>query len=273
MACGPARRCPGLPVPGLQGPTFEHIGESGDGPGPEKAFLLSAALPGAGQYVQGQRRWIVYATAELAGWILVLERRHDGARLRDRYRELAWSVAREGLSEGPRMDGDFEYYETLSHWVQSGRFDLDPVLEGIQPETDPGTFNGSIWSRARDIYFPEGAPEPREGDPIYEEALAYYRARAYPARFLWDWSPDPSAWAAYDRTIEASDDRFRQVTLLTGALMANHLLSGVDAFVSARLRQASGASVSVTSGFGPGIRAAPRSFRFELTVHWRPATP
>lgn len=228
------------------------------------------ALPGAGQYAQGQRRWIAYAAAELAGWILVLDRRHDGARLRDRYRELAWSVAREGLSETPRMDGDFEYYETLSHWERSGRFDRDPVTEGVQPETDPGTFNGSVWSLARAIYFPEGAPEPREGDPVYEAALEYYRGRAYPSRFLWDWSADPSAWATYDRTIEASDDRFRQVTLLTGAVMANHLLSGVDAFVSARLRQASGAQVSFTSTLRPAAPARLPALGLDLTLRWRP---
>jgi hypothetical protein len=208
-------------------------------------------VPGAGQYALGQKRWIAYIGAEIAGWMLVLDRRHDAHRLRDHYRELAWSLAREGLSEAPRMEGDFRYYETLTHWERSGSFDLEPGLEGVQPETDPATFNGSVWALATDIYFPSGSQEGGPGDPIYDQALAFYTERAYATRFLWDWSGHPDEWARYGGVIEESDDRFRQATLVTGLVMVNHLLSAVDAFVSARLDQTTGGTVDLSSRIAP----------------------
>jgi hypothetical protein len=244
--------------PGLPAPAYD--------PGPEVSFLLSAVIPGAGQYARGQKRWIAYLGAEIAGWYLVLDRRHDGDRLRDRYREIAWSVAREGLSEAPRVEGDFHYYETLSNWVRSGAFDREPGMEGIQPETDPTTFNGSIWVLATDIYFPADGPVPQPGDPIYEEAMAYYVQRAYSNRFLWSWTEDAEEWTLYGETISESDDRFREATLFTGLVVANHLVSAVDAFVSARLDDATDGAVDVSARAAPVLRGGRLLTRFDLSL-------
>jgi hypothetical protein len=194
--------------------------------------LLSLALPGAGQHVLGQRRKWAYLALEVAGWAVYLERRAAGGDYRDRYRDFAWDRAR--LQSGARVDGDFAYYETLSKWARSGAFDADPGLAGVQPEPDPATYNGSIWSLASQIFLPSGSPVP-ETDPTYQAALAYYQERAYATVMLWDWTGAlPGQREELGRLIEAGDDRFRQATTALGIVIANHLLSAGDAYLAAR---------------------------------------
>lgn len=236
-------------------------------------MLLSAVVPGAGQFAQGRGRWIAYVAVELTGLFLVIDRRREGGRLRSRYRDLAWTAAREGLTEAPRADGDFDYYEDLSHWERSGAFDQDPQAPGIQPETDPGTFNGSIWGLARDLFFSPDDPAPEPGDRTYERALEYYESRAYSSRFLWDWTGDPGSWARYGETIEESDDRFRQATLFTGVVVANHLLSAVDAFVSARLTDAAGRPTALETRLAPGGPGPGSRTHLDLTLSFHARSP
>lgn len=196
-------------------------------------MFLSLALPGAGQHVLGQKRKWAYAALEVAGWAVFLERRSAGNDYRDRYRTYAWDTGR--IQVGARVDGDFEYYETLSKWNASGAFDADAAASGVQPETDASTYNGSIWSLARQIYIPGGGPVP-ETDPSYQGALDYYQRRAYGPEFLWDWSPVPGGKEELASLIKSADARFRQATTAVGVVIANHLLSAVDAFFSARGR-------------------------------------
>jgi hypothetical protein len=197
--------------------------------------LLSLAVPGVGQRVMGQRRGWVYLSLEVVGWAFWLDRRMAGADYRDRYRDLAWEVAR--VPAGPRADGAFPYYETLSHWLRSGDYDSDASTSGLQPEGDPTTYNGAIWARAVGLFLPDGAVVP-ESDPAYQSALAYYRDRAYSTEFLWDWSGEEGAQSEFADLIVESDERFRQATNVVGAVIANHLVSAVDAYLSARGRSA-----------------------------------
>lgn len=193
--------------------------------------LLSFALPGAGQHVLGQRRKWVYLALEAAGWALWAERRASARDYRVRYRDYAWATAR--LQTGPRVDGDFDYYERMTKWSQSGRFDADPASAGVQPELDPATYNGSVWSLASGIHLPPGPP-PAVTDPAYQEALAFYEQRAYGSELLWDWTPSPGGQQELARLIEESDSRFGQATTALGAVIANHLLSAADAYLSSR---------------------------------------
>ena len=200
---------------------------------PAGAALTSLVLPGAGQHRLDQRRKWVYLAIEVTAWAFHFERRSRGADLRDRYRDLAWTEGRVRGEE--RVDGDFDYYETLSHWTRSGVFDADGAIAGIQPEPDPAAYNGFIWERAQGIFFPAGQTvEP--GDPAYTQALDYYVRDAYGTGFLWDWSANPDAQLEFARLIERSDDRFRQATTVLGAVLLNHFVSAVDAFTSARTR-------------------------------------
>ncbi len=194
---------------------------------------LSLLLPGLGQHRQGRALKWVFASLEVVGWTLWAQRRADGASLRDAYRDFAWERGR--LQASSRVDGDFDYYETLTKWERSGRFDADPLASGLQPEPDAGTFNGSIWVRARGLFLGGGG---QEGDPGYEQAREYYRQNAYADDFLWDWSPDPGARVALADMITESDERYRAATTVLGALIANHVVSAVEAFVWGRGRDA-----------------------------------
>lgn len=202
-------------------------------PSPVTPTLLSLALPGAGQHVLGQNRKWVYLALELAGWALWAERRAAARDYRDRYRNYAWETAR--LQSGSRVDGDFDYYERMTKWSRSGAFDADPSSSGVQPELDPGTYNGSIWSLAAQIHLPPG-PTPPPADPAYQDALAYYQQRAYASDLLWDWTGAPGGQQELARLIEESDSRFGQATTVLGAVIANHMFSAADAYLSARGR-------------------------------------
>jgi hypothetical protein len=228
--------------------------ESGTRRAAGKAFFLSAVVPGAGQYYLGQRRWPLYVGAEALGWALFFVQRSDGSNLREAYRDLAWDVAR--TYDGPRVDGDFAYYESLTKYERSGAFDTDPSRAGIQPETDLTTFNGQAWLLAIEIFFGPDA-DPRPGDPGYDQALGFYRDRAAAVEFAWDWSGQPGEQARYGRLIDDSDTAFRRASLFVGIVAANHLLSAIDAFVSARARAFSGLPIRLQTLLLPDGRGTP----------------
>jgi hypothetical protein len=194
---------------------------------------LSLVLPGAGQHLLGQNRKWAYLALEVASWAFFVERRLAGSDYRERYRDFAWEAGR--IHGAFRIDGDFEYYERLVHWARSGAFDGDVGAPGIQPELDETTFNGSVWSLASRIYGATGLPE---SDPAYQSALDYYSRQAYSTDLLWDWSGAPGAQAEYAELLDTSDSRFRQATTVLGVIIANHVLSATDAYLSARGRSA-----------------------------------
>ena len=203
-------------------------------PSPIVAFLSSAVLPGAGQWMQGEDRWFAYAVTELWSWLHHFDRKSRAASQRRDYRDLAWVVAR-STGRRPRMDGDFDYYEAMADFVRSGTYDLDPNAEGIQPETDPSTFNGSIWRLAVEIFLPPGQDRGDPGSEAYADAIEYYMTHSYHAEFLWSWEGELLSHSKYRRLLRSSDESFRRATTLLGVVVANHLLSAVDAFISARL--------------------------------------
>lgn len=203
--------------------------------GPGRAFLYSVVVPGSGQWLLGQGRWPPYTALELWVWVQFLDARREGTQLRNRYRDLAWLVARR-VSVGSRRDGDFEYYEALSSFRASGALDADPVRPGIQPEPDERTYNGSAWALAKAIFFPAGEGPPPEDSPEYQRALAHYRQRAYSSEFAWDWGENGLEQEAYMRLIRSSDEVLRRATIMIGVLLGNHLVSAVDALISARIQ-------------------------------------
>lgn len=217
-------------------------------PGVAKAFFYSLGVPGAGQKSLGQKRALAYIALEAFAWIEFARARSDGGSLRNQYRTLGWDVAR--TFAGPRVDADFAYYEALTNFARSGEFDSDPNAPGLQPESDRSTFNGNIWSLAADIFFPPGTT-PGPGDPRFERALDFYRERGYGDQFLWDWTGNDAERARYKDLIRDSDSRFHRSTVMAGVLLANHLVSAIDAFLSARVR-------AITNGtLDTHVRAVP----------------
>ncbi|MGH7500171.1 MAG: hypothetical protein ACREL7_00290 [Longimicrobiales bacterium] len=207
---------------------------------PALMLVASAAVPGAGQYLMDRERWVPYLVVELWGWLTYLDRRGDGRGAEQRYKDLAWSVARR-ISVGERRDTAFNYYESMAKYETSGDFDSDPQSDGVQPEVDGTTYNGSIWHLARSIFIPSGGNLP-PGTVEYQQALAYYERNAIPPAYAWAWGGSQLEQEVYAELIRESDDGYRGATLVLGAIVANHIVSAIDALVAARLGSAVGES-------------------------------
>ncbi|MGK7313496.1 MAG: hypothetical protein ACN0LA_14865 [Candidatus Longimicrobiales bacterium M2_2A_002] len=208
---------------------------------PAGAFASSLILPGAGQAALGLKRWAIYGLAELTLWGVHLEAAADVRRLTDRYRDLAWESARLPAGSAERAEGSWGYYETLGQYLRSGAFDADPSASDVQPETDPATYNGYIWELARGIFLPGGTLDP--SSPAYGDAVAYYRDHAAGPNFLWDWSGRLDDLDRYRTLIDDADGEARVRSTALGLVLANHLVSAVDALLVARLRAAGGARI------------------------------
>jgi hypothetical protein len=226
--------------------------------GPENAGLRSLLVPGLGQLALGNRRGWAYAGLELLGWLWYFDRRVKGTDLRREYRDYAWQKAR--LQSGPRVDGDFDYYEVMSQWERSGHFDLDLGREGTQPELNPSYYNGLIWTRALGIFSVGQSSGP--GDPEYESAIRYYEQYAYGTGFLWNWTETPGGRLTYADIIRKSDDRFRQARNAVGFVIANHLVSAADAFVSGRT------GLDIEARVGPGMGGSGVTLAARLGTSW-----
>lgn len=242
----------------------QNAAPAGDGAAESlRVALASAALPGAGQFLQGRRRWIVFLAAEAVGWAFHLDARQDGRRYRNEYRDLAWSVAR-GAPQ-PRVDGDFEYYERMGRWLRSGAFDVDPESPALEPERDVSTYNGAQWDLAASIFL-DGDREAAPGSPGYDDALEYYRQRAYEDPFTWDWSAQPGQQDRFLDLIDWTDDRFQAASIALAAVAGNHLLSAIDAYAASRAPRAGTVSLRLIPDPLGRVPAW-------LTLRWLPPRP
>lgn len=202
------------------------------------APLASAAAPGSGQAVLGQKRWLPYLAFEVWAWIQYIDTRRDGGRRRREYQSLARDVARSRYP-GPYPVGDFEYYEHMLHNLESGDFDLVPG-GSLDPETDTTTYNGRRWLDARRLFWedPNNAP-PIDSEP-YASALDFYETNAIPAQYRWSWRSARLEYDEFRRTIVRSNVAYKASVVHLGVIIANHALSAVDAFVTLRIRTRSG---------------------------------
>lgn len=199
------------------------------------APLASAALPGVGQAQLKQDRFVAYMAVEGFLWIRYLSDRREAFRQRDAYREVALRVSRASF-DGSKPPGDFEYYERMEHWIASGVYDADPTTPGLDPEVDTTTFNGAMWLLARRTYWTRPDTPPAVGSPAYIAALAFYADAAVRPEFQWTWRNSRLEQDVYRRHIKESNDAFRHALQDVGLVIANHVLSTVDAYVSLRLR-------------------------------------
>jgi hypothetical protein len=215
------------------------------------APLASAVVPGSGQAMLGQDRFVGYLALEAYGWMRFVVDRREGERQRESYRRLARRVAR-AYYPGDHPDGDFEYYERMQHWVESGVFDLVPGGE-IEPEIDTSTFNGAAWLLARQTFWEDPDAAPPAESSAYRDAMDFYTRRAVRSEYRWSWRNAQLEQDLFARTIARSNTAFRRSIQDVGLLTANHVLSTVDAYVTVRLR-----------------RGDAGSFGFEAAVPWAP---
>jgi len=216
--------------------------------------LASLILPGAGQLMGHQDRGAVYIAAEVYLLSRYLQLDHEAKVEARRFQNLAFDVARQGYAP-TRKDTIFEYYEQMERFPESGGYDADPGPAFV-PEADPATYNGSVWLLARRTFWEDPNVPPDPTSPQYWRALQFYQARAVGPNFLWSWRNHSLEHEVFRDYIKRSDNAFRRAQNQVGLLLANHVISAVDALISARMSAAAGraAHMQTTIGPGPGAR-------------------
>lgn len=217
------------------------------GPSLLAATFASAVIPGAGQVLLKSRRAFFYVAAEAYGWIRYSKHHRDGDKFRARYRELSRTVARAPFDpDGP--DGDWDYYERMEKFAASGAYDSVPGGD-VDPDPNPSTYNGSIWLLARQTYWRDPNVSPAPTSPEFQSALAFYTGRAVPTALQWSWVGAADGFQQYRRSIAASNGAFRRAEHTAGLIIANHLLSAVDAYITVRMHSSSDPLGGTSRGF------------------------
>lgn len=224
------------------------------------APLASLVVPGSGQLLLGQDRGIVYLAVEAFALGTYLHQTGIAGAEGDRFRDLAFDVARRGFQPGVR-DTTFEYFETMTRFVESGMFDLDPG-PALVPESDPRTYNGSVWLLARQTYWEDPDVPPDPASPEYFRAIRFYQERAVGPNFQWSWRNAALEQQAFTLAIRQSDEAYRRAANYLGLLLANHVLSTADALVSSRLTRVVGRSTRLVTTVGTGGAA-----RVGIVIH------
>lgn len=197
--------------------------------------LASAIAPGAGQFLLKQDRFMAYVAMEAYFLSRYVADRTEGRRQRDAYRQLANEVAR-ALYTTTFPVGPWEYYERMEHFTESGVYDLSGGSGPFQPETDTTTYNGYLWLLARKTYWSDPAQPPDPSSSAYRSALQFYSARAVRPEYRWSWRDAQLEQDLFRRTIARSNDAFRRATADVAVILANHVLSTIDAYATVRLR-------------------------------------
>lgn len=199
------------------------------------SVLASATVPGTGQAMLGVQRFLPYMAFEVYAWTQYLSHAGEYRQYRDSYVELSSRVARSKYTI-IFPAGDFEYYERMQHFHESGRFEV--VAGGVlDPEPDSTTFNGSVWLLARRTYWNDVNAAPDTSTREWKQASEFYLRRAYDQPYRWSWTGAPFEFDEFRRLIRRSNDSNRKAVQDLGVIIANHMLSAVDAYVTVRLRR------------------------------------
>ena len=206
--------------------------------------LASLLVPGLGQARLRQGRAAGYLAVEA---FLLLQYRKDLSEAhrnaRD-YREIARTIARRGFAASP-PDTIWQYYEKLTEFIESGAYSMT-VTGRVVPESDTTTFNGFQWLLARRQYGVSADPS-EATSAAYARALELYESRAVRQPYRWSWRNAQLEKDLYVRTISRTNDAYRRATLDLSAVIANHLLSAIDAFAVVRLTQLPGGTMRVSA--------------------------
>jgi|GEM_PF-918457 len=245
-------------------------------PSPWWAPVASLVIPGSGQRALGQQRSVAYAVAEAYMLVQAVVSQRDADRQRAQYQTLASDVARAQFG-GSRPIGPWvTYYEPMEKFLESGAYSL---VRGstVVPETDEHTYNGSRWLLARQTYWRDAAVPPATSSPEYARALAAYVKDAVTDEYRWSWRDAQLQWDVYRQIIASKNRSYQRANNYVGLVVANHLVSLVDAYVSVRIRRFGGAGLAglrldgVTSEVGTigdpaaGIRRLQTSVRIVPT--------
>jgi len=185
------------------------------------APLASALVPGSGQIILGQDRFVVYTAVEVFSWWAFAKNRHEQSQQETAFKRIAAGVARAHFTSNPR-DTAWSYYEAMRDWQASGYYSKSPTGP-IQPETDTSTYNGYHWQLALRTH------------PTREQALAEYEEVAIRPEFQWSWQDAQFQKDVFVRTTDKRNDAHRASVRDLAIIGANHMLSLIDAFTTVRL--------------------------------------
>lgn len=202
--------------------------------------LASGVMPGAGQALLGEDRFIAYVAMEAYALLSALDRSAEERLQTHRYQSLALDVSR-AFVLGNRPAGNWPYYESMEKYIESGVFNAGAPGADFTPETDVTTYNGFIWSDVRQRWWTNPNIEPDHSTSQYRNALNEYLARAYRPEMRWTWRNAQLEQDNYRQIINLKNQAHHDATTALGVLAANHLLSMIDAFVTVRLRGGAGA--------------------------------
>ena len=206
----------GIPAVPLSTP-FHHSGASR-----KYAPLASAILPGSGQALLGNNRFVGYLAVETIGWLMYAKSIRERGDEERQFKEIARDVARAHFST-TLPDGNWAYYEWMRDYAESGVYSQSS--DGtVVPETNPETYNGKRWETLRGIYQTEA------------EALEHYEQLAIKPDYLWSWKNHGLERDIYTRYTDKRNDANRSAVRYLLVIGANHFLSMVDAFTTFRLQ-------------------------------------
>jgi hypothetical protein len=188
----------------------------------------------------------------MEGFLLAqyLQARSNGRSARQHYQELA-EIARAPFASRFPV-GPWAYYESMEEFYESGAFDRNPGGP-ITPEMDTTTFNGFTWQLARRTFWDNPAAPPPRTSQAFQRALDYYRQHAVQPEFRWSWRNATLEQDLYRRAVRHSNGAFRRASDDLTLILANHVLSAVDAFVVLRLT---------------GVGSPANPYRVSATVPW-----
>lgn len=237
----------GVSVSGVGAPGVGVFGVGGrltEGDRRRWAPVASLLMPGSGQVLLRQDRFMAYLAVEAWAMVEFANLRTEARRQQSRYRGLARDVARSLYGARPPV-GTWPYYEAMEKYVESGVFDRLPGGE-VDPELDVETHNGAMWLLARQNFWSDPDVPPLPTTAKFRNAMNFYLDRAIRAEYRWSWRNAQLEQDLYVRTIRRYNSSLSEARQALGVVIANHLLSGVDAFVTLRVEGLDGGS---TRGF------------------------
>ncbi|KPL19708.1 MAG: hypothetical protein AMJ92_01845 [candidate division Zixibacteria bacterium SM23_81] len=202
---------------------------------PGKALLLSAAVPGAGEFYAGAwKRGIAFSALEVASWTWYFTQHSAGKDKEDEYEDFAddeWS--REQYQD---------WYDHWEDWYDARKGDNDPPFESIFTHELPGQKDEDYyemigkydqfsygWIGNPDDYLPgEFAPN--------DSLLGYDFTDQYTTRDICR-GVDATATAhrnSYVNQRGDANDLLKRATWGISASLFNHVISALDAVVAAK---------------------------------------
>jgi hypothetical protein len=168
-----------------------------DGHDPGRMFLVSLAVPGAGQLVEGHKRGFLYLAAEAAFWTGFFILNGDGLDKRDAYEDFA--------------DARWDYEGYQAYFEQHCQDDPYNPAEGCRPLAPCGSQEFYEDIGKYDVYWDWWTVDPAGGPTTpYGVRDVYWQMR------------------------KDSNRDLRNARYFVTAAFLNHLVSAVDSFLSAR---------------------------------------